>query len=167
MTSANSQNRGRAQARGVPTPPSGWVVASYATYLEAQRAVDHLADHEYPVEKVTIVGVDLMQVERVMGRLSGGRVLLSGLMTGVWFGLFIGLMLGIFATEILGPVLFGIIGGGIYGMIGAAISYAATRGQRDFASTSQLVANRYDILCEPDGAESVRDELYRLGMRPA
>ena len=118
MTSANSQNRGRAQARGVPTPPTGWVVASYATYLEAQRAVDHLADHEYPVEKVTIVGVDLMQVERVMGRLSWGRVLLSGLMTGVWFGLFIGLMLGIFATEILGPVLFGIIGGGIEAAFG-------------------------------------------------
>ena len=150
MTSANSQNRGRAQSRSVPTPPTGWVVASYATYLEAQRAVDHLADHDFPVEKVTIVGVDLMQVERVMGRLSWGRVLLSGLMTGVWFGLFIGLMLGIFATEVLGPGL-----------------YAATRGQRDFASTSQLVANRYDILCEPDGAEKVRDELYRLGMRPA
>ena len=167
MTSANSHSRGRTQARGVPTPPTGWVVASYGTYLEAQRAVDHLADHDFAVEKVTIVGVDLMQVERVVGRLSWGRVLLSGLMTGVWFGLFIGLMLGIFATDVLGPVLFGIIGGGIFGMTGSAISYAATRGQRDFASTSQLVANRYDILCEPDGAEKVRDELYRLGMRPA
>jgi len=148
-----------------PTKPSGWVVGSYGTYLEAQGAVDHLADNSFPVEKVTIVGVDLMQVERVVGRLTWGRVLLNGLITGAWFGLFIGLMFGIFATSVWGPLLFGALGGALFGMIGSAISYSATGGRRDFASTSQLVANRYDILCEPDAAEPVRDELYRLGMR--
>lgn len=152
-------------SRAVPTPPTGWVVGSYGTYLEAQRAVDHLADHEFPVEKVTIVGVDLMQVERVTGRLTWGRVLLSGLVTGAWFGLFIGLMLGLFSTSIWGPLAVGIVGGAVFATIGAAISYSATGGQRDFASTSQLVANRYDILCAPEAAESVRDELYRLGMK--
>ncbi|MDO8394227.1 MAG: magnesium transporter, partial [Dietzia sp.] len=38
-------------------------------------------------------------------------------------------------------------------------------GKRDFASTSQLVAGRYDILCEPGNAEKVRDELARLGLK--
>ena len=54
----------------LPTPPTGWPVGSYATYEEAQRAVDHLADSDFPVRDVTIVGVDLMLVERVIGRLT-------------------------------------------------------------------------------------------------
>ena len=40
----------------LPTPPTGWPVGSYATYEEAQRAVDHLADSDFPVADVTIVG---------------------------------------------------------------------------------------------------------------
>ena len=56
----------------LPTPPSGWPVGCYATYEEAQRAVDYLADQSFPVEDVTIVGVDLMLVERVLGRLTWG-----------------------------------------------------------------------------------------------
>ena len=59
----------------LPTPPTGWPVGSYATYAEAQRAVDYLADRDFPVGDVTIVGVDLMLVERVIGRLTWGRVL--------------------------------------------------------------------------------------------
>ena len=75
-----------------PTPPTGWPVGSYATYVEAQRAVDFLADRDFPVADVTIVGVDLMLVERVIGRLTWGRVLLSGAASGAWFGLFVGLL---------------------------------------------------------------------------
>lgn len=165
MTSSRKTNARIAGARGVPTRPTGWVVGSYKDYADAQRAVDHLADHEFPVEKVTIVGVDLMQVERVVGRLTWGRVLLSGAMSGMWFGLFFGLMIGVFWNQLLGPLLLGLIGGAVFGMVFGAVSYAATAGRRDFASTSQLVANRYDVLCEPGAAEKVRDELYRLGLR--
>ena len=32
----------------LPTPPTGWPVGSYATYEEAQRAVDYLADSRLP-----------------------------------------------------------------------------------------------------------------------
>ena len=52
-----------------PTLPKGETVASYGTYLEAQRAVDHLADSQFPVQHVTIVGPDLQMVERVLRRL--------------------------------------------------------------------------------------------------
>ena len=55
------------QTPGLPTPPTGWVVGSYPTYAQAQAAVDHLADEEFPVHEVTIVGVDLMQVEDLEG----------------------------------------------------------------------------------------------------
>ena len=63
MSSANRVPR-------VPTLPQGETVASYGSYLEAQKAVDHLADHQFPVQHVTIVGSDLKTVERVLRRLS-------------------------------------------------------------------------------------------------
>ena len=68
----------------LPTPPTGWPVGSYAKYEEAQRAVDYLADSDFPVRDVTIVGVDLMLVERVIGRLTWGRVIASGAASGAW-----------------------------------------------------------------------------------
>src|SRR5271155_5086837 len=115
---------GSRRAPGLPTPPKGWPVGSYPTYAEAQRAVDYLSDQQFPVEQVTIVGVDLMQVERVTGRLAG-----------VFFGL-----------------------------IPSAVPYAMARGTRDFSSTMQLVAGRYDVLCDPQNAERARDLLARLAI---
>ena len=46
----------------------------YDSYDDAQRAVDYLSDHEFPVQDVLIVGTDLKQLERVTGRLTRGRV---------------------------------------------------------------------------------------------
>ncbi len=86
---------GRPGARvpaALPTPPKGWPIGSYPTYAEAQRAVDYLSDQQFPVQQVTIVGVDLMQVERVTGRLSWPKVLGGGVLSGAWLGLFIGLI---------------------------------------------------------------------------
>lgn len=31
-------------------------IASYTTYQEAERAVDHLSDQGFPVERVAIIG---------------------------------------------------------------------------------------------------------------
>jgi hypothetical protein len=151
-----------------PTPPTGWPVGSYATYTEAQRAVDHLADSDFPVADVTIVGVDLMLVERVIGRLTWGRVLLSGAASGAWFGLFVGLLLGLFSTgnSAFGPILVGLVSGVLFGVVFAAVGYGATRGRRDFTSASQMVAGRYDVLCQPRNAEKARELLAKLAMGP-
>jgi hypothetical protein len=150
----------------LPTPPTGWPVGSYATYEEAQRAVDHLADSDFPVRDVTIVGVDLMLVERVIGRLSWGRVLLSGAASGAWFGLFVGLLLGLFTStgSGVGPILVGLASGIVFGLVFAAVGYGASRGRRDFTSASQMVAGRYDVLCQPRNAEKARELLAKLAM---
>ncbi len=151
--------------QGLPTPPSGWPIGSYPTYAEAQRAVDYLADQQFSVQDVTIVGVDLMQVERVLGRLTWGKVIGGGVVSGAWLGVFFGLLLGLFTNGgLIGPLLVGIVGGIIFGVISTSIPYAATRGQRDFASTMQLVAGRYDVLCEPKSAERARDLLAKLAI---
>lgn len=149
----------------MPTPPSGWPVGSYPTYAEAQRAVDYLADNQFPVQNVTIVGVDLMQVERVLYRLTWGKVVGGGVVSGAWLGLFLGLLLSLFTTgTALGTLAVGLVGGIVFGVISTSIPYAATRGQRDFASTMQLVAGRYDVLCDPREAEHARDMLARLAL---
>ena len=147
---------------GLPTPPQGWPVGSYPTYAEAQKAVDYLSDNQFPVQQVTIVGVDLMQVERVIGRLSWGKVIGGGILSGAWLGVFIGLLLGLFSNNLGQSLAIGVLAGVIFGLITSSIPYAMAKGTRDFSSTMQLVAGRYDVLCDPQNAEKARDMLGRL-----
>lgn len=157
---------GRRGPVGLPTPPKGWPIGSYPTYAEAQKAVDFLSDQQFPVQHVTIVGVDLMQVERVTGRLTWPKVLGGGVITGAWLGIFIGLVLGFFSPNPWASLLTGVVAGVIFGLITSAVPYAMARGTRDFSSTMQLVAGRYDVLCDPQDAEQARDLLARLTLSP-
>src|ERR1700741_1058325 len=131
--------------QSLPTPPKGWPIGSYPTYAEAQHAVDFLSDQEFPVQQVTIVGVDLMQVERVTGRLTWPKVLGGGVITGAWLGLFIGLILGFFSPNPWGALTTGLVAGVFFGLITSAVPYAVARGTRGFSSTMQLVAGPYDV----------------------
>ena len=119
-------------------------------YADAQKAVDYLSDHEFPVENVLIVGTELKQVERVTGRLTWGRVLAAGAGSGVWFGLLIGLFLSLFSdgSSFGAAVLGGIVIGVIFFVTSAAIGYGATKGQRDFSSVQKVVATKYEVLVE-------------------
>lgn len=154
----------------VPTPPKGVEIADYPTYLEAQKAVDYLSDHHFPVQLVTIVGVDLKMVERVTGRLSYPRVALAGAASGAWFGLFVGLLLSLFTlgASLLETVLPALLIGAGFGMLFGVISYSFTGGRRDFTSTSQIVAGRYSVLCAEEEAGRARQMLADLAQgRPA
>ncbi len=142
-----------------PQRPEGWPVGSFDTYAQAQEAVDMLSDRNFAVEELTIVGVDLMQVEKVIGKLSWGRVLLSGAASGAWLGLFFGLLLGLMSTDWLSAIGTGIFMGVIFGLVLTAVPYAASRGKRDFASSTQIVAGRYDVLCSPGKAPEARDQI--------
>ena len=160
-TGANSTG-----VNALPTPPTGWPIGSYGTYEEAQRAVDHLADNDFPVADVTIVGVEPMIVERVTGRLTWGRVLGAGAASGAWFGLFVGLLLGFFSTGgALAPIVAGLVFGTVFGLASAAVRYKATGGRRDFASVTQLVGGRYDVLSAPRSAERGKEMLATLAWR--
>ena len=54
----------------------------------------------------------------------------------------------------------------LFGVVFAAVGYGATRGRRDFTSASQMVAGRYDVLCQPRNAEKARELLAKLAMGP-
>ena len=163
MSQRMSQQRGRQ----LPEPPTGLPVGKYATYAEAQRAVDYLSDEEFPVENVTIVGNDLRLVERVTGRLTRGKVALAGALGGAWWGLFVGLLLGLFSPEssFFGLLLFGLLFGAVFGAITAMVGYSFTGGTRDFTSTTSVVATSYDVLCQHQRAEEARNLLAKLSLR--
>ncbi|MCV2489638.1 hypothetical protein OF117_09695 [Geodermatophilus sp. YIM 151500] len=152
----------------VSMPLGGVQVGTFDSYEQAQAAVDHLSDQKFPVENVTIIGSDLRMVERVTGRLTWGRALGAGAAGGAWWGLFVGLLLGIFAADgnaWIGSILTGLLVGLAFGAAFGGMGYAATRGERDFTSTSRIVANRYDIMCAPPQAEQAREILARYALR--
>lgn len=124
-------------------------LATYDEYLDAQKAVDHLSDQEFPVKNLLIVGTDLKQVERVTGRLTTGRVAAAGAASGAWLGLLIGVVLGAFAEGEFWRVVLGGLGFGVvFGVLWALLAYALMRGQRDFSSVKTVVATKYEILVE-------------------
>ena len=69
-----------------------------------------------------------------------------------------------FSTNLAGSLLAGVLAGVVFGLITSAVPYAMARGTRDFSSTMQLVAGRYDVLCDPQNAERARDMLARLSI---
>ena len=119
-------------------------------YEDAQRAVDYLSDHEFPVQNCMIVGTELRQVERVTGRLTYGRAAMAGAASGAWMGLFVGILLSLFssANNAFAAVVTGILFGVVFGMAMGLATYAATGGRRDFTSVTQVVATRYEVLVE-------------------
>lgn len=142
-------------------------LAVYNAYSDAQRAVDYLSDHEFAVQNVLIVGTDLKQVERVMGRLTWGKVLTGGVLSGMWLGLFVGLLLSMFApagSSSLPTILSAVAVGAVFGAVWAGMGYAFTRGHRDFTSVSQVVATRYEVLVEHRLFDEARQMLSNGGL---
>jgi hypothetical protein len=158
---ANLGFGGAGQMR-IPTPPRGDTIARYATYLEAQRAVDYLSDQAFPVQFVTIVGTGLRMVERVTGRLTYPKVVGASALSGAWLGLFFGLVFSLFGNGSNGILLPAILFGAGFGILWGVITYSLTGGRRDFTSQSQVVASEYEVLCLPDQAGRARELLGRL-----
>ncbi|MBO0899812.1 hypothetical protein J1G42_07525 [Cellulomonas sp. zg-ZUI222] len=146
-----------------PTLPTGETVATYGTYLQAQKAVELLAEKQFPVRAVTIVGTDLRMVERVIRRLSYPSAALGGFLSGAWFGLFVGLILTLFSTGGASVMLPAVLFGGAFGLLFSVIGYSLTRGRRDFASASQIVATSYSVLCQAEHAHRARTLLADTG----
>jgi hypothetical protein len=138
-------------------------LGTFDKYDDAQRAVDYLSDHEFPVQNCMIVGTELKQVERVTGRLTRQKVAIGGALSGAWMGLFVGLIFALFGTSsTLFTVVSTVIFGTGFGLVWALIGYAATGGHRDFTSVSQVVATKYEVLCEHKFAQQAREMLARM-----
>jgi hypothetical protein len=143
-------------------------IASFASYAEAERAVDYLSDNEFPVERVQVVGRDLKLVEQVTGRMTHGRAALNGALTGAFVGLLIGWLFTVFdwfnpvvarGWLILDGLWFGLLVGALYGLL----LHWLMRGRRDFSSVPAMFADRYEVLVDDEVA--TRAELLLSRMR--
>jgi hypothetical protein len=134
--------------------PHKVVLGTYSDHEAAQHAVDILAEHKFPVEHVTIVGTGLKLEERILGRWTLGRALLTGMGTGAWIGLLIGLIFWIVSPWAAGALISAIILGLIFGAVFSAVAYLVQ--QRAYTSARSVVADRYDILVDAEFAEEAR-----------
>src|SRR5580765_3294068 len=125
-------------------------VGVYATYPEAQKAVDYLSDQKFEVRNLCVVGTDLKSVERVLGRRSWGSVLQQGVMSGLSTGVLIAVVMLLFVqvSSFLLLLVTALAIGIAVSLAFAAVSYALTGGKRDFTSVTQTIATKYEILCE-------------------
>ena len=140
---------------GTGAQPPRVTVASYATYQEAQRAVDKLSDEKFPVERSAIVAEGIRFVEQVTGRLNWWRALLNGALSGGLIGAFIGFVFGLFSffqpgVAALTLALNGLVIGAVIGAIVGLVGYSFTGGRRDFTSVSGMQAERYNVMVDAD-----------------
>jgi hypothetical protein len=148
------------------------VVASYENYKEAERAVDHLSDNHFPVERVSIVGRGLQLVEQVTGRATYGSSALQGALSGALVGFLVGWLFAVFNWSdpviasgwlIVHGLWFGALVGAGFGLL----QHAMLGGRRDFSSLPTMQAERYDVLVDEEVADEAARLLSRLGQPPA
>ena len=135
-------------------------VSSATSYKDAEHAVDWLSDHEFPVERVTIVGTGLRYVEDVSGRMTTGRATLIGTGGGALLGLVWGLLFAVLFTldsgSFWGLLAFSIVVGAAFGALGGAISQISTGGSHDFSSTTNTRADHYEVQVDDGYANEAR-----------
>ena len=146
--------------------PRGELLGRYRTYEDAQKVVGHLASAEgFEVKKLTIVGNDLRSVEHIRSRLTYPKVAGAGAAQGAMFGVFIGLLLMLFTPEApLMNLLFAVVLGIAVWMIIGVVGFSVRRGRREFASTQQLVATTYDVVCDFSAAGRARQLVAGAGV---
>src|SRR4051794_29119206 len=132
-------------------------VASYTSYAEAERAVDRLADHDFPVERVAIIGQDLETVEQVTGKLDYPTAAWRGAVSGAVPGALLGWIFGLFdwadpLVSALLLALYGLLIGALIGAIIGLIVYALQGGRRDFVSVTAMRPRRYELVVDDEVA---------------
>lgn len=137
--------------------PHGWPIGAFEDYETAQQAVQYLDEHDFDVTVVSIVGLDLMEVHRVLGKLNWVGILMSAALTGAGIGLVLGIGLSIFQDEWLFSMLIGIGAGIIALMCVSAIRYIVQGQKPMFVTETALVAQRYEIICESSQARKGRE----------
>ncbi len=143
-------------------------VASYESYPEAIRAVDYLADRQFPVERLTVVARDLRYVEHVTGRMGYWRAAAQGAAGAALVGALLGFFFGLFdwvEPLVSGVVLafYGLLMGAVIGGVMGTAGHALAGGRRDFSSVPRLDAGQFEVVTDPEVADEASAMLGRLG----
>ncbi|NMO88312.1 glycine zipper family protein [Actinomycetospora sp. TBRC 11914] len=142
--------------------PARRAISSHDSYAEAERTVDRLADMDFPVEHVAIIGRDLATVEQVTGKLDYPRAAWRGAVPAAATGALIGWVFGLFhwldplvASVLL--ALYGLVFGAVLGAIVGVLGHALQHGRRDFSSVVMTEAQRFEVVVdEPFADQAIR-----------
>ncbi|MFC0247990.1 general stress protein [Citricoccus parietis] len=146
--------------------PRGEVLGSFPTYAEARKVVDRLAEQEFDVRTVSVVGTDLRTVERIRNRLTYPSVALRSAIQGAFFGAMLGILMTLIdpsgsGLQILYTVGLGVAIWVLFGVIGHAM-----RKGRGVNSVQQLVPSNFDVVCEFETAQQAKQLLGRPAQAP-
>ena len=149
----------------LPSPPSE-VVASFASYNAARRAIDFLADRHFAPEQLALVAQEL----RLTRRLGYGYVAVNGAVPGAVAGALVGFVLGtlVLLTPSLPVVVFTLAGltvGTVGGTALALVRHVISRTQREQLSMSSLHAGRYDLLAAAAASDIAKSLLGEMSCR--
>ncbi|MFC0542603.1 general stress protein [Kutzneria chonburiensis] len=142
-------------------------IAEYPDYGDAERAVEYLTDHDFPVERVAIVGADVRLVEQIVGRVNYPGAALRGAGSGAFTGVLIGWLFGLFnwvapVVASLALAAYGLVIGAVLGAVFGLVAHALQRGRRDFASVRAMAPSRYQVVADADVADRARGLLAQL-----
>ena len=120
----------------------GQVVASFATYEAAQKAVSTLIAADIPARDIAIVGQGLRSIERITGRLGYASAARTGAINGVLLGLLFSAILVLGSPTVPIQAFVGVLFVGVaIGMLMSIIAFALVRRRRDFASVMQVLTS--------------------------
>lgn len=139
-------------------------IATFERHRDAQELVDWLADRDFPVDRLTIVGSDPHVVEQVTGRLDAWRALVAGAGSGAAVGAFFGLLFGLLfspdGVSMLAIVLYWLVVAATFGALLGVVGYAFSE-RRGFTSESAIVADRYEVMADHDVADQALQLIRR------
>ncbi|WP_406817534.1 general stress protein [Mycobacterium sp. M23085] len=155
-----------------PNAPARQAIATFDNYADAERAVDYLADQQFPINRLAIVGRDVELVERVTGQLNYGVAALRGAASGGLVGALIGWIFGLFSwiqpliAELM-LAFYGLVFGAAVGALVGMLVYAMQRGQRDFTTVTSLQPRHYDIVVDVGMASRALQLLQKSNQPPS
>ena len=149
----------------LPSPPSE-VVASFATYYAAQRAIDFLADRHFSPAHLALVVRGL----RLTRRLGYGSAAVNGAVPGAVAGTLAGSVLGMLvllppSVPVLVLMLAGLTVGTVGGAAFALVRHVVSRDERERLSASRLHAGGYDLVADAAAADAAKRLLGEMGCR--
>jgi hypothetical protein len=138
----------------------GQTVAGFPSYERAQKAVSTLIAADVPARDIAIVGQGLRSVEKVTGRLGYAAAARSGAVNGLLLGLLFSAVLVIGSPSVPIQAFVGVLFVGIaIGMLLSIVTYSFVRRRRDFASVTQVVADRYEVTVAAGSVQRARQVL--------
>ncbi|MDP8942923.1 MAG: hypothetical protein M3N16_02205 [Actinomycetota bacterium] len=171
MPDSTTAASGRGPGTSPPADTANASVGSYATYRAAERAVDRLSKHGFPVEHAAIVAHGVRLAEDVERPVRYATAALAGLAAGAFAGTAFGALDA--AVDLVYPLLLtpgvafhGLVFGAIVGVAVGLALHALSRG-RSFSSGMRIAARRFDVTVDETLAREAGEILDAFDSPPA